>query len=86
MLSWFLRVVIGGETGKREMSLFLLLLLVCATGYAMAREAEGKAMPATFGLLMLAWPTILAVVCGAFGLEFLARQGVIGKDGKGKGE
>lgn len=69
MFNWMRRRIIGGESGKREVTLFVFAVVALAGGYAIYQESQGAAMQQTFALLMVAFPSAVAALLGAYGLE-----------------
>lgn len=69
MFNWIRRRIIGGESGKREVTLFLVFLVAFAAGFAIFQEARGVDMEKTFSFLMVVAPTAIAALFAAHGLE-----------------
>ena len=69
MFGWIRRRVIGGESGKREVTLFVFFLVTLAAGFAIYQEARGVEMENTFAFLVIVAPTAIGALLAAHGLE-----------------
>lgn len=77
--------LIGGESGKREVALFLLFLWLGAAVYFSWQETNGLVLEETKALLMWTAVPIWGWLGLAFGFEWVSKQTtLLNKPGTGK--
>jgi RsiW-degrading membrane proteinase PrsW (M82 family) len=71
MLSYFVRRVIGGQTGKRESAWFVFLLFALWTGFLVAVEfIYEREMEQASSMWMVLAPFVIGWIMGAHGMEW----------------
>ena len=76
MMRLFRQYLIGGASGSREGTWFLVLTLVVGpVNFVMIAEFLGVAMATTSGLLMVVGPAVVAAWVTAHGLEKAKQAG-----------
>lgn len=74
MLKHFVRLAIGGRSGKREQAWFVFLLWCAAFGWSAYQESMGAVMDGTQSILSLAFPMVMANLALAHGMEWVSAQ------------
>lgn len=74
MFNWILRKVIGGDTGKRELALLILLLWFLHCVMLTVLDVIDIEADTILSMWQVFTPFCFAMVAGAFGLEWYSFQ------------
>lgn len=76
MMNWFIRVILGGKTAKRESAIFAFLLWVIGTfwlAWADVTHPDSQ-MRISEGMWMVTTPFVFAWMATAFGIDWISKQ------------
>lgn len=73
MFRIFRKVILGGNSDKREGAWFIFFIVNLILLYAVYRESAGTDMPHTWAFLIVAWPAAAASVVGVHVQHFHAQ-------------